>query len=85
MAVDFDVEGLPILHYRAEECVAKEFAANMRRQGLASAITVDDLLTADMRQLPCQRLYLPDHTSNPMPVPARTNESDGRRWNSSPS
>ncbi|MET8871540.1 hypothetical protein [Nocardia sp. NPDC004604] len=64
-AVDFDVEGLPILHYRAEECVAKEFAADMRRQVLASAITVDDLLTADMRPLLCQQLYLPDHTPQP--------------------
>ncbi|WP_433204658.1 hypothetical protein ACQP1G_16375 [Nocardia sp. CA-107356] len=65
MAVDFDVEGVPILHYRAEKCVAEEFIANVRRQGLASHITVDDFVTADMRPLPCQQLFLPDHPYQP--------------------
>ncbi|WP_195053169.1 hypothetical protein [Nocardia cyriacigeorgica] len=58
MIVDFGVAGVPIQHYRAVECVAEAFAENALRQGLAR-VTVDDLVTDDLQQLPYQRLFLP--------------------------
>ncbi|WP_067859864.1 hypothetical protein [Nocardia shimofusensis] len=56
--VDFGVAGVPIQHYRAPGCAAEAFAENALRQGLAR-VTVDDLVTDDLQQLPYQRLFLP--------------------------
>ncbi|BCK53970.1 MULTISPECIES: hypothetical protein [Nocardia] len=65
LVVDFDIPGVPVQHYRAERCAAEAFAAEATRQGLAR-VTVDDLATDEMKQLPYQRLFLPsrrdDHT-----------------------
>ncbi|WP_280491977.1 hypothetical protein [Nocardia asiatica] len=59
MAVEFALEGVPILHYRAEKIAAEAFAAAMQRQCLARSITVDDFVTRDMNPLPYQRLFKP--------------------------
>ena len=58
VSVDFGVAGVPIQHYRAAGCVAEAFAENAVRQGLAR-VTVDDLVTDGLQQLPYQRLFLP--------------------------
>jgi hypothetical protein len=57
IVVDFGHPGVPILNYRAQECAAEKFAANATRQGLAR-VTVDDLVTTDLKPLPYQRLFL---------------------------
>lgn len=58
LVVDFDIPGVPVQHYRAERCAAEAFAAEATRQGLAR-VTVDDLATDEMKQLPYQRLFMP--------------------------
>ncbi|MET7772227.1 hypothetical protein [Nocardia sp. NPDC005366] len=57
IAVEFGIEGLPVLHYRAEESVATAFAAEMRRLRRARTVSIDDRVTRDMDPLPCQRLF----------------------------
>lgn len=63
LVVDFDIPGVPIQHYRAERCAAEAFAAEATRQGLAR-VTVDNLATDNLRELPYQRLYLPDRRND---------------------
>lgn len=59
VAVEFGVDGLSAQHYRAEESVAAVFAEAAKRQGLASRITIDDLVTDALNELPYQRLFRP--------------------------
>ncbi|RDI43556.1 hypothetical protein DFR68_12023 [Nocardia mexicana] len=59
LAVEWGVAGMPICDYRAEEIVAAVFAAGVRRQGLARQVTVDAQVSAEMKPLPYQRLFLP--------------------------
>ncbi|WP_433759560.1 hypothetical protein [Nocardia sp. CA-135398] len=56
IAVEFG-HGLPIQHYRADELAAKTFADAVQRQGLAKWITIDDLVTDALKELPYQRLF----------------------------
>ncbi|WP_109525874.1 MULTISPECIES: hypothetical protein [Nocardia] len=57
VSVEFGIEGMPVLHYRAEESAATEFAAEMRRLRPTGTVSVDDCVTGEMEPLPCQRLY----------------------------
>ncbi|WP_405177914.1 hypothetical protein OG225_27275 [Nocardia sp. NBC_01377] len=57
IAVESGIEGLPTMHYRAEESAAAAFVAEMRRLLPARAVRVDNRVTREMRPLPCQRLY----------------------------
>ncbi|WP_330231460.1 hypothetical protein OHA40_02605 [Nocardia sp. NBC_00508] len=59
VAVEFGIEGLPIQHYQADADVAEVFAAEARRKHLVAQVTIDDLVTPEMRLLPCHRLFLP--------------------------
>jgi hypothetical protein len=62
LVVDFGVPGVPVQHYRAEECAARAFAADALRQRLALVTIDDEMATADLndlRELPYQRLFLP--------------------------
>ncbi|WP_028477385.1 hypothetical protein [Nocardia sp. CNY236] len=56
LTVEF--ENGPALHYRAEEHVARAFAAAAHAQRLAW-VTIDHLVTPDLPPLPCARLWLP--------------------------
>ncbi|MDE1675273.1 hypothetical protein [Nocardia gipuzkoensis] len=58
LAVEFTTAG-PVLHYRAEQGVAEEFALSARRQCLVHRVTLDDNISADMKPLPYQRLFRP--------------------------
>jgi hypothetical protein len=58
VVVEFDLSGVPRQQFRAQECAAEQFAADALRQRWARA-TVDDVVTTDLKQLPCQRLFVP--------------------------
>lgn len=58
IAIQFRVDGLPVLHYRADESAATAFAADMMRLRSVRTIRIDNDVTRDMRPLPCQRLFL---------------------------
>jgi hypothetical protein len=63
LVVDFGLPGMPVQHYRAEECAARTFTADALRLRLA-LVTVDEneMATADLsnlKELPYQRLFLP--------------------------
>ncbi|MGV9680761.1 hypothetical protein ACWDSJ_36290 [Nocardia sp. NPDC003482] len=57
LIVDFGFPGLPAQHYRADERAARTFASEATRHQLAR-VTVDNLVTPDMKPLPYQRLFL---------------------------
>ncbi len=59
VAVEWEIPGMPIGDYRAEECVAEVFADEAIRQHLARTVTVDTEVDQVMPELPYQRLYLP--------------------------
>lgn len=46
------------LHYRADECVAREFVQAVARYG-GLVVEIDGSVTDTMRLLPCWRLFLP--------------------------
>jgi hypothetical protein len=56
LAIEFTKTG-PVMHYRAEKTAAEEFAAAVQRQSLAHRVTIDDKVSAEMKQLPYQRLF----------------------------
>lgn len=57
LVVDFDMPGVPIQHYRAERSAAEAFAQDAKRLG-RPRVTVDDRVTAEMKPLPCQQLFI---------------------------
>lgn len=59
VAVEFSIEGLPIQHYQADADVAEVFAGEAWRKHLVAQVTIDDLVTPEMKLLPCHRLFLP--------------------------
>lgn len=58
IVVDFGLLGVPLQHYRADECAAEAFVAEATRQRLA-AVTVDNGVTDGLKELPYQRLFMP--------------------------
>lgn len=56
LIIDFAIPGIPAQHYRAQRSVAESFAEEAIRQGLA-CVTVDDLVTEELKPLPYQRLF----------------------------